>query len=58
MTPDSIDLYRRLIQTHRLNRDPLIMVKTEELALLLDSFEWYANPQKKPKVRVKAEPAQ
>lgn len=58
MTPDSIDLYRRLIQTHRRNQDPLIVIKIEDLALLLDSFEWYANPERKPVIRVKAEPAQ
>lgn len=58
MTPDSIDRYRRLIDIHRRNQDPLIVIRIDDLALLLDSFEWFANPERKPIVRVKAEPAQ
>lgn len=58
MTIDEIEKLRRLIDTHRRNSDPLIVIKIDDLALLLDSYEWFANPERKPRLRVKAEPAQ
>lgn len=51
MTPARVDLYRRLIDTHRRNDDPLIMVNREELSALLDCWQHH---QDKPRVRVKA----
>lgn len=57
MTKPEIDHYRKLLAIHAANNDGLLMVKTDDLRLLLDSYEWYANPQHKPRVRVQAEPA-
>lgn len=50
MTVTEIERYRRLIDTHRRNDDPLIVIKVEDLHMLLDAYEWWANPQKKIRV--------
>lgn len=39
--------YRRIIETHRKNRDPLIMVRVEDLAALLERY----TADEKPRVR-------
>lgn len=52
MTPDRIDLYRRLIDTQRGNDDPLLLVNREELAALLDCYQWHQT--EKPRVRRQA----
>ena len=52
MTPDRIGLYRRLIDTHRRNQDPLVVVNIEELSALLDCYEWHQT--EKPRVRRQA----
>lgn len=63
MTPARIDLYRRLIDTHRRNDDPLIVVNREELSALLDCWQRCAlvdvmdqgvQAARKPRYRVKA----
>lgn len=38
--------YRRIIETHRKNRDPLIMVRVDDLAKLLDRYA-----EDKPRIR-------
>lgn len=52
MSNDQIDHYRRLIEIHEDLRDPLVMIKVNDLRTLLDCFEWYAD--NKPRVRRQA----
>lgn len=52
MTSDQITHLRRLIETHKLNADPLVVVRTDDLTALLDCYEW--NTVEKPRVRRRA----
>ncbi len=52
MTLDQLDHYRRLIDIHDGLKDPLVMIKVDDLRALLDCFEWYAD--NKPRVRRQA----
>ncbi len=54
MTLDTLDHYRRLIDIHEKIRDPLVMIKVDDLRALLDCFEWYADPTNKPRVKRQA----
>jgi len=52
MTLDTLDHYRRLIEIHDDLKDPLVMIKVNDLRALLDCFEWYSDH--KPRVRRQA----
>ena len=52
MTQADVTSYRRLIRQQDANKDPLVMIKVQDLRALLDCFEWYAD--NKPRVRRQA----
>lgn len=54
MTQADVTSYRRLIRQQDANKDPLVMIKVQDLRALLDCFEWYADPTNKPRVRRQA----
>ncbi len=54
MSLDQLDHYRRLIEIREDLRDPLVMIKVQDLRALLDCYEWYADPTNKPRVRRQA----
>lgn len=54
MSVDQLDHYRRLIEIHHDLKDPLVMIKVDDLRALLDCWEWYSEPDNKPRVRRQA----
>ena len=49
--------YRRLVQMHRASHDPLVVVRVEDLATLLECYQHYADHKPRERRQAKGVPA-
>lgn len=52
MTDDRLAQYDRLVELHSAAADPLVMIRVEDLAALLNLYRWHVA--EKPRVRRRA----